>query len=87
LWSRRKSALPPLTPKYFATVIKRTTGIAASEWINRYVLIEAKWLLHHERGQSIQQIAYQLGFTEQASFSRFFKSYEGKTPKEYREQK
>ena len=76
-----------LTPKYFATVIKRTTGIAASEWINRYVLIEAKWLLHHERGQSIQQIAYHLGFSEQASFSRFFKSYEGKTPKEYREQK
>lgn len=74
-----------LTPKYFATVIKQTTGMTATEWINRYVLVEAKWLLRQDRQKSIQQIAYLLGFTEQASFSRFFKSYEGVSPTEYRE--
>lgn len=73
-----------LTPKYFATVIKQTTGMTATEWINRYVLVEAKWLLRQDRQKSIQQIAYLLGFTEQASFSRFFKSYEGVSPTEYR---
>jgi len=74
-----------LTPKYFATVIKQTTGVAATEWINRYVVIEAKWLLLHERTKSIQQIASYLGFSEQASFSRLFKRYEGVTPTEFRE--
>lgn len=74
-----------LTPKYFATVIKQTTGMTATEWINRYVLVEAKWLLRQDRQKSIQQIAYLLGFTEQASFSRFFKSYEGVSPTEYRQ--
>ncbi|MCR5130834.1 MAG: helix-turn-helix domain-containing protein [Prevotella sp.] len=73
-----------LTPKYFATRIKKTTGIAASEWIDRYVLVEAKWLLRTDK--SIQQIAYYLGFSEQSSFSRFFKSYAHITPTEYREQ-
>lgn len=74
-----------LTPKYFATVIKRTTGLAASEWINRYVMVEAKWLLRSQRQKSIQQIALHLGFSEQASFSRFFKGYEGLSPREFRE--
>jgi len=72
-----------LTPKYFATVIKQTTGMAASEWINRYVMVEAKWLLRTQK--TIQQIALHLGFTEQGSFSRFFKKYEGITPTAFRE--
>ncbi len=72
-----------LTPKYFAKIIKQTTGITASEWINRYVIVEAKWQLRSKK--SIQQIAHYLGFTEHASFSRFFKSYEGISPTEYRE--
>lgn len=73
-----------LTPKYFATVIKKTTGIAASEWINRYIIVEAKWLLRTQK--TIQQIAYQLGFSEQASFSRFFKMNTGMTATEFRDQ-
>ncbi len=74
------------TPKYFATTIKQTTGISATKWINHYVIIEAKWLLLHERQKSVQQIANYLGFSEQASFSRLFKKYVGTTPTEYRAQ-
>ncbi len=73
-----------LTPKYFATVIKKTTGIAASDWINRYIIVEAKWLLRTQK--TIQQIAHHLGFSEQASFSRFFKMNTGTTPTQFREQ-
>jgi len=73
-----------LSPKYFATVIKETTGIAASEWINRYVIVEAKWQLLHERQKSIQQISQEMGFSEQGSFSRLFKHLEGITPTAYR---
>jgi len=73
-----------LTPKYFATVIKNATGIAASEWINRYIIVEAKWLLRKQ--YTIKQVAHYLGFSEQASFSRFFKMHTGMTATEFREQ-
>ncbi len=75
-----------LTPKYFATVIKETTGQSASEWINKYVIIQAKWMLQHDHEKTVQQIANQLGFSEQASFSRFFKTHCYMSPTEYREQ-
>jgi len=78
--------LQSLTPKYFATAIKQTTGQSASQWINNYVIVQAKWMLQHEHHKTVQQIASQLGFTEQASFSRFFKFHCGMTPTEYREQ-
>ncbi len=74
-----------LTPKYFSTVIKQTTGMSPIEWINGYMIIEAKKMLTAERGKSIQQIAYGLGFSNQASFCRFFKQMEGISPKYFRE--
>ncbi len=73
-----------LTPKYFATVIKNTTGQSASQWINQYVITHTKWMLQHDHHKTIQQIANQMGFSEQASFSRFFKDNTGMTPSEYR---
>ncbi len=75
-----------LTPKHFATVIKEQTGINALAWINNYVMLQAKSMLRHMQQLSIQQVGEQLGFTEQASFSRFFKNNAGITPSEYREQ-
>lgn len=74
-----------LTPKYFATVIKQTTGIAASEWISRHVIIKAKYLLSYEPQKSIQQIAHELGFSEQSAFTRYFRTHTGTTPKKFRE--
>jgi len=75
-----------LSPKYFGTVIKKTTGQSASQWINQYVNVQAKWMLQHEHHKTVQQIAHHLGFSEQASFSRFFKFYNGMSPTEYRDQ-
>lgn len=74
-----------LTPKYFASLIKAETGISATEWITNYVIIQAKMLLDSHKEMTVQQISYHLGFSEQASFSRFFKANTGMTPSEYKE--
>ena len=75
-----------LSPKYFGSIIKEHTGVSASEWISRYVIIKAKSLLRHSQNLNIQQISFQLGFPDPASFTRYFKANTGITPKEYRAQ-
>jgi len=72
------------TPKYFATLIKEATGIAATEWISRYVIIEARRLLKWEPNQTVQQISDQLGFSEQSVFCTYFKKHTGMTPMQFR---
>lgn len=75
-----------LSPKYFGSVIKESTGISASSWISRYVIVQAKSLLRHNKDLTIQQISYQLGFQDPAAFTRYFKVNAGLSPKEYRAQ-
>nr|MCR5712008.1 helix-turn-helix domain-containing protein [Prevotella sp.] len=65
-------------------VIKEETGISALKWITDYVIIQAKMLLDSHQHLTIQQISHRLGFTEQSSFSRYFKANTGMTPSEYR---
>ena len=75
-----------LSPKYFGSIIKKQTGISANEWITGYIIVQAKSLLRHSKNLNIQQISQQLGFSDPAAFTRFFKTNAGMTPKEYREQ-
>ena len=75
-----------LSPKYFGSIIKKQTGISANEWITGYVIVQAKSLLRHSKNLNIQQISQQLGFSDPAAFTRFFKTNAGMSPKEYRAQ-
>lgn len=72
-----------LTPKYLSTLIKEHTGKTANEWIDEYVILDAKALLRSST-LTIQQISDELNFTEQSSFGKYFKAHEGVSPKEYR---
>ena len=74
-----------LTPKHFASVIKQVTGINASDWISSQVMVQAKTLLLSNQQYTIQQVANHLGFPDQASFSRYFKTNEGVSPSVFRE--
>jgi len=74
-----------LTPKYFAKLIKQSTGISASEWIDNYVIMQAKTLLQGYPQFSIQQISDRIGFTEQSTFCRYFKTRTGTSPSEFRQ--
>ena len=72
-----------LTPKYFTTIIRKTSGRPAIAWIDDYVILEAKNLLKYST-MSIQEIAYALNFPNQSFFGRYFKNHTGLTPSAYR---
>lgn len=73
-----------LTPKHFSTVIKQETGHTAAWWIHRQVVSEAKNLLTMRPDLNIQAVADQLGFADQATFSRYFHRETGLYPTEFR---
>jgi AraC family transcriptional regulator, transcriptional activator of pobA len=52
--------------------------------IQERIIIEAKRYLNYS-DRSIKETAFELGFEDMQSFSRFFKNQEGVSPKEYRE--
>ena len=72
-----------LTPKYLSKVIKDNTGMSANEWIDDYVVLEAKALLK-STNMTIQQISDELNFPSQSFFGKYFKRQVGVSPKEYR---
>ena len=76
-----------LSPKYFGTVVNQALGYSAGELISRFVMVQARHLLHQHRKFSIQQISEKLGFSDQTAFARYFKKHAGVTPLEYREGK
>ncbi len=72
-----------LTPKYLSKLIKTATGKSAPEWIDAYVILEAKNMLKYSN-ESIKEIVYKLNFPNQSVFYKFFKARTGMTPSEYR---
>lgn len=72
-----------LTPNYLSGVIKNYTGKTAVEWVNEYVILEAKIMLK-DSALSVQEIAYRLDFPTQSAFGKYFKKLVGVSPKQYR---
>jgi AraC-like DNA-binding protein len=73
-----------VTPNHLNRIIKNTTGKTASDAINEMLVLEAKVLLKYTN-LSAAEIAYQLDFSEPASFSHFFKNLTDQTPLSYRQ--
>jgi AraC-like DNA-binding protein len=63
--------------------LKSSTGKTTSELITNRILQEGVQLLQHST-YSIGEIAYALGFEEQASFSNFIKKHTGLAPTAHR---
>lgn len=72
-----------ITPKYLSRLIKDVSGRSAPEWIDAFVIQEAKSMLKYT-DDSIKEIVYKLNFANASVFYKFFKSQTGMTPSEYR---
>lgn len=72
-----------LSPKYVSAMIKAYSGKAALEWINEYVVLEAKMMLRYT-DMRVQEIAYALNFTTQSAFGKYFRQQTGVSPRHYR---
>lgn len=72
-----------VTPNYFSETIKSLRGKTAGQVIIDMVISEAKALLKNP-GLSVRDIADDLNFADQATFTKYFKHYTGQTPTQFR---
>lgn len=72
-----------LNANLFGTIVKKVSGLSPLNWINRVTMDTARSMLINGSA-SMSGIARKVGFTEQASFTRFFKKEEGMNPLDYR---
>ena len=72
-----------LTPKYLSKIVREASGRSGPEWIDAFVILEAKNLLRYS-GDSIKDIVYKLHFPSASVFNKFFRSHTGMSPSEYR---
>lgn len=72
-----------ISAKYMTTLVKKASGKSAIQWIEDYVILDAKAQLS-STVNTIQQIAFDLNFPNQSLFGRYFKRAVGMSPSEYR---
>ena len=72
-----------ITPKYLSEVVKQTSKRTPNEWIDSYVILEARVLLKTTT-MSIKEIADELHFPSQSFLGKYFKEHVGVSPSEFR---
>ncbi len=77
------AAVADLSPHHFATLFKKTVGVAPHRYVMRQKIEASKRLLVADRC-SLAEIAHQVGFPSQAHFSTAFRKMAGIPPGAYR---
>lgn len=72
-----------ITPKYLSETVKAVSHRTPNEWIDNYVILEARVLLKNST-MSIKQISQHLNFPNQSFLGKYFKEHVGMSPSEYR---
>lgn len=72
-----------LSANYLNALIKESLDISAGQMIKNRVILEAQRLLLHTT-LSVTEISYELGFSDNSHFGKYFKSATKYSPNEYR---
>lgn len=72
-----------ISAKHLSMVVKKVSGRTASDWIDDYVILQAKQLLRSSM-MTIQEVSRELNFPNQSFFGKYFKKRVGMSPSEYR---
>lgn len=72
-----------ITPNYLNALVKENSDITAGKMIKNRVILEAERLLLHT-SLSITEISYELGFSDNSHFGKYFKSEKNVSPNSYR---
>lgn len=79
------ASIVSLSPNYLSKIFKRKTGINFSEYLLKIKMEKASELLR-DITRKTYEIAAEVGYDNPKNFTRAFKQYSGKTPREFREQ-
>jgi len=72
--------------QYFTKLFRKLSGgVSPLEWIQQYVVTQAKLLMDANPKQTVKETAYQLGFPTTANFCRYFKRATGIYPQAYKD--
>lgn len=72
-----------VTPKHLTSTVKEVSQRTAREWIDDFVIMEARQLLR-DSTLTIQEISERLHFANQSFFGKYFKNLTGESPSAYR---
>ena len=72
------------SPKTLSNVFSKFGSKTPLQYIQERKILEARRLLHYSNSP-IKEVAYELGFNDIQTFSRFFKKYEGVSPSQFKE--
>ncbi|MBE9047853.1 helix-turn-helix transcriptional regulator [Pleurocapsales cyanobacterium LEGE 10410] len=78
------ASLVHISPHYFASLFKQSTGTSPHKYITNSRLEKAKTLLH-QRDLPLALICQEVGFKNQSHFTRVFRQHFHITPKAYRD--
>ena len=79
-----QAGLLNVNSSYLSTLFKKETGTTLTEYVNKKRIRHAVFLLNTTTMQ-IQMVAQHCGIPDVNYFTKTFKKYIGKTPKEYRD--
>lgn len=72
-----------LSSKRVNQIVQKRIGLTLTQLLHKLVIAEAKRMIG-DGNLTMKEIAYQLGFSEQAYFSRFFKKQFGMSPEQFK---
>lgn len=72
-----------ISSKYLAATVKTVTSKTAGDWIEDYVMLEAKAMLTNT-DMTISQISDHLHFPDTSTFGKYLRRHTGLSPKEFK---